>query len=238
MIISDLFETTSGRDFGARIFHASFRLEAGIHQQITRSKPKSTYYPVHYTISELSKEKLGIDVRSLMFASTAKRNAYPYGHLYELLPLGNYRVFVADGVTDMTMTYQFLHQSYEDAVYDILEEYLESLSYELKDQVESFLLDLDMHPSKITIKETHDKLVDIITSQLKKEGNQVPQSEVESMLMQIKKLFERIGEDINDYVGRLKEVKHVRDINDKQSELMLYLPDGFQLIDAEGEKDK
>lgn len=235
MKISELLESNGEqKDFGAPIYHGTRRLKAGIHKQILRTKPKSTYRPIHNSLSKLSKEKFGIDVRALTFCTMVKRNVKPYGKAFELLPIGNYRVFVVDGTWDMTMINSFLHQGYEDGIMNILEKHLDIVSYSLKDLVQSFLLGLDMNQHETTWMEAGNELIELFIEHQKEDSPMDELSdEDEAIVQEIKAFFQRIEKKIRDYIDQVKEVKHANEIEKEASELMLYLPDGFELLSVE-----
>lgn len=68
-----------------------------------RNKPKDTPDYIHNALNAATKEKFGVPVRSLLFTYPDSDGVYQYGNTIMIVPNGSFRLFLVNGIHDLTV---------------------------------------------------------------------------------------------------------------------------------------
>lgn len=127
---------------GLSLYHATTKSFNEIHELNFRfrKKPQTTITELHDAINKISLERFGLPIRNLLFCHPEVSTMF--GIPYQIVPIGEFRMFYCPGVNDMTV--DFGYENYYVFTYDNTE-YVEKM--------------MDMLPSAYT-KELAEKIFD------------------------------------------------------------------------------
>lgn len=238
MKITDLVESLEGatdalflKKFPEPLYHGSRSISPGRYTFKMREKSRDTFAPIHRTISDLSKKKLGIDIRALLFVSLSTTEAAYYGTVYEFVALGSdYRIFVADGVCDLTKEFFLGSGTIGDNIIEVvrngLYEYLVPPIY--TDAIEKLIRNEIDNTTAEDLNEVNDAIYEIVSRTLPASDETVKDfidNGFDILKKEISKNHSALTQKLEEYINMITEVKHYSEIQNHKSELMIYAPD-------------
>lgn len=232
MKISELMEESTTapfeEEFTQPLYHGT-ELRRGEYSFKFRDRPKDTFLPIHNTLSAKSKQKFGINIRSLMFSSFDRSMAELFGTARILVPLGNdYRLFYSKGVTDMTTDIGAgltkmritINRMIDLRITD--DKPTKSLTQAMRQEIDkchqAFNGDLD---------DFFEHLITVAIHILDDLGHEYQK---ERLMVELNRFKDNLHDKIDYYLSNVHEIKSASDLNSVDSEeIMVYAPSGFRI---------
>lgn len=232
MKITDLLESNNEefpfkQNFSRPLFHGSNAIAEGDYQFKMREKSRDTFGPAHRELSKLSKEKFGIDIRSLLFTSFDRSEAKHYGDVKEIIPFGNdYRLFAETDTIDLTWELGLGRRKVALQLSTIIDDMGVATDdvEELRQNILFYYNDPDKYQGALD--EFFNDFTKEVIECFKAYGNEFDEILIKR---QIGDYRSELLSKVHGYIDDVREIFKQDDLPNLDSEIMLYAPSGFRL---------
>lgn len=136
------------------LYHGSARFENGdpfsIEQFALRDKPKDTPQPVYDAINDWTRKHFRIEPRRWMFTTSYKHDAYSYGEIRAIFPIGSYDYFYIAAIKDFFRSWRARVESKARGAHPSTETQIEVGISMLNEYLEGGLVNYNQNLKKAT----------------------------------------------------------------------------------------
>ncbi|ASV44233.1 hypothetical protein PBI_SCTP2_218 [Salicola phage SCTP-2] len=194
-----------------------------------RKQPKDTLKFIHNYVNELSKEKLGEAVRSLLFLTKELSEATEYGSFYAFFPIDECEFYYNPNISDFTITFDAqnlfkFHEFYDEPIKK------SDKTMPFRKQIMEYILEND----DITLsKDSVEKVKKYIYSIYQDFG--LDENYADYIARYVEKRIEYFRDKVINYIGFIKKTDSIASIPE-EGEVMAK-PNRFILLPTIGSED-